>query len=92
MHNRHNKPLKRKILSENSSTGTPAHQFLKRDEDQARGLNNGKQQYTLSTEQKKQMDVASDIDSLRMFISIWKEACMENNVTQVSRTVYLRFA
>lgn len=94
MHNGHNRPLKRKRLSEDSSMGTPAHQFLKRDEDEAHGLNNGKQ-YTLSTEKMKQInevDVARDSDSLRKFISIWKEACMENNVTQVSRTLYLNFA
>ncbi|XP_074337868.1 protein NO VEIN-LIKE isoform X2 [Apium graveolens] len=85
LHNGHNRPLKRKRISEGSSTRNPAHQFLKRDEDEARGLNNNKQQ-TLSAEKKKQInevDVARDIDSLRKFISIWKEACMENNVTQV---------
>lgn len=91
MHNGHNRPLKRKRLSEDSSTGTPAHQFLKRDEVEARGLNNDKQ-YTSSIEKKKQInevDLARDSDSLRKFISTWREACMENNVTQVSRTVYL---
>lgn len=94
MHNGHNRPLKRKRLSEDSSTATPTHQFLKRDEDKARGLNNGKR-YTLSREKIKQInevDVTRDTDSLRKFISIWKEACMENNVTQVSRNIYPSFA
>lgn len=91
MHNGHNRPLKRKRLSEDSSTGTPAHQFPKSDVVDAHGLINDKQ-YTLPIEKKNQInevDLARDSDSLRKFISIWKEACMENNVAKVRRNVYL---
>ncbi|KAL8100915.1 protein NO VEIN [Apium graveolens] len=85
------RPLKQKRQSENSSTGTPAHQLLKRDEvDPYRSINNKK--FNMSKAKKKKLrflsqvndvELSRDNDSIRMFILTWKEACRENNVTEV---------
>ncbi|XP_017226417.1 protein NO VEIN [Daucus carota subsp. sativus] len=87
-HNGQDRPLKRKRISEDLSTGTPSSQMLKRDEIEAHGLSNKK---LLSKDKKEQSflrrinegDLARDVDTLRTFICIWKEACMENKLTQV---------
>ncbi|KAK1385201.1 Sacsin [Heracleum sosnowskyi] len=85
------KPLKRKRQSENLSTGTPAHELLKRDEVDAHRLINNKQ-FNMSKANKKKLkflsqindvELSRDNDSIRMFILTWKEACRENNVTEV---------
>lgn len=90
------RPLKRKRKSENSITGTPAHQLLKRDEvDPRRSINN--KQFNMSKAKKKKLrflsqvndvELSRDNDSIRMFILTWKEACRENNVTEVCRNSY----
>lgn len=91
------RPSKKKRESDNSSTGTPAHQLLKRDEVDAHCSNNNKQ-FNMSKAKKKKLrflsqmnevELSRDNDSIRMFILTWKEACRENNVTEVCRNSFL---
>lgn len=91
------RPLKRKRQSKNSSTGTPTHELLKGDEVGAhRSVNN--KQFNMSKAKKKKLrflsqindvELSRDNDSIRMFILTWKEACRENNVTEVCRNSYI---